>query len=314
MEKPPRANHFPRESIDSSTSVLSKSAGHSRSNVAGKSPINGDVDGFPASHVADCWRVSPFLLVNRKKPLSPHFFMALLQQTIKTTWKRRCPVRNIIYFHGAFSISTCLSLWNCWLSIYIYILILYTHTNIALCLKMWVYTHFTYYGFCGDITHHIISLQVITLYSSMIAQWELYIPLKIAFVSYPIFSAIFSSFTYPWYPLMGNWAVFQDACVVLPWVPWVAGRAILHQGTWSLGHWAIGGMDRFIIRIHVLLSYVCIIYIERERVSTIILNYKHINVVCMCVHMHMWDFCEYICICKWTWQYLHILDTYILTN
>ena len=59
--------------------------------------------------------------------------------------------------------------------IYIYMLIyvntiyIYIHTNIALCLKMRVYTHFTY-GFCGDITHHIISLKVIALYSSIIAQ------------------------------------------------------------------------------------------------------------------------------------------------
>lgn len=193
MENPPRANHFPRESIDFSTSFCpNRQVIQGQTWLAGKSPINGGVDGFPASHVADCRRVSPFVLVNRE-PLSPHFLMALLQQTIKTTWKRRCHVPKIIYFHGAFSISTCLSLWNCSLSIcvYIYMLILYIYTNIALCLKMRVYTHFTY-GFCGDITHHIISLKVIALYSSIIAQWELYIyPIILHLFHIPFFPPCF---------------------------------------------------------------------------------------------------------------------------
>ena len=149
----------------------------------------------------------------------------------------------------------------------------------------------------------------------------IYISHYIAFVSYPIFSAMFSWFTYPWYPLMGNWAVFQtlrrpfalpsilvgcDIPQYIGWYtprtnhqplpvppargpgPWALGplgplgplrplgplgslgplgplgplgrcRAAEPSSTKVLGAWAIaGGMDRFIVRIHVLLSYVCI--------------------------------------------------------
>lgn len=65
--------------------------------------------------------------------------------------------------------SIIVKLFVVYMCIYIYVNTIYIYTNIALCLKMRVYTHFTY-GFCGDITHHIISLKVIALYSSIIAQ------------------------------------------------------------------------------------------------------------------------------------------------
>ena len=179
----------------------SKSPGHSRSNVAGRE----------VSYKWRCWWIS-------SKPCGwlPEGITISVGQPQKTTVTP--------FFHGSppanykndvekkvsrsehYLLSWCIL--HIYMPIivkllvvyiYIYILILYTHTNIALCLKMRVYTHFTY-GFCGDITHHIISLQVITLYSSIIAQWELYIPLyKFHIPFFPLYFHGLHTLDIPWW-------------------------------------------------------------------------------------------------------------------